>query len=54
MKTTSGAKFFNKSLQDVFPEEDFYLCTEVDKFNFVLKVETDDDGMKYIKKIEIN
>lgn len=37
LKTTSGAKFFDKKQSDVFPEEDFYLCTELNKFDFVLR-----------------
>jgi len=53
LKETSGSKFFDKNQQDVFPEADFYLSTEVDKFNFVLKVEKDNEGMNYIKKIDI-
>ena len=52
LKETTGAKFFEKSLQGIFPERDFYLCTEVDKFKFVLEVEKN-DGLKYIRKIEI-
>ncbi len=54
LKETSGSKFFDPNQQDVFPEADFYLSTEVDKFNFVLKVEKDNEGMNYIKKIDIN
>lgn len=38
LKYTSGAKFFDKAQNDVFPEEDFYLCTQVDKFEFVIKM----------------
>lgn len=53
LKTTSGAKFFDKAQQDVFPEQDFYLSTEVDKFNFVLKVNKDINGMNYIEKIDL-
>lgn len=52
LKYTSGAKFFDKSQQDVFPEKDFYLSTEVDKFNFVLKLEHGKD-FDYMKKIDI-
>lgn len=48
LKTTSGAKFFDPAQQDVFPERDFYLSTDVDRFPFVLKLEKD-----YIRKIEI-
>ena len=53
LKETSGAKFFDKELRDVFPEKDFYLCTEVNKFDFVLKVEKDEYGQDYIKKINV-
>lgn len=48
LKRTSGAKFFDKKQRDVFPEEDFYLSTEVDRFSFVLKVENGE-----IKKLEM-
>ena len=51
LKFSSGAKFFDKTQQDVFPEMDFYLCTELNKFDFVLKVEKDISGLNYIKKI---
>ena len=54
LKATSGKKFFDKSLQDIFPEEDFYLSTEADLFPFVLKVETDkQDACNFIRKIEV-
>jgi len=52
LKITSGAKFFDRKQQEVFPEKDFYLSTEVDKFDFVLKLEKDEKtGLDYIKKI---
>ena len=54
LKIIAGKRFFDKNLQDIFPERDFYLATEVNKFNFVLKVEKDQDGMNYIKRIDIN
>lgn len=53
LKTTSGAKFFDKAQNDVFPEADFGMCTELDKFNFVLKLEKGKDGLDYMKKITI-
>ena len=39
LKYTSGAKFFDKAQNSVFPEADFGLCTEVDKFDFVMRME---------------
>lgn len=53
LKTTSGSKFFNKLKQNDFPNRDFYLCTEVNKFNFILKVEKDLKNNLYIEKIEV-
>lgn len=53
VKATSGAKFFDKAVQDVFPEKDFYLSTETDKFNFVLRLHKTEDGLDYIEKINI-
>ena len=41
LKTTSCINFFDPNTQDIFPETDFYLCTQLNKFNFVLKVEND-------------
>lgn len=53
LKITSGAKFFDKKQNQVFPEKDFYMCTEIDKFNFVLKLEKGKDGLNYMRKMEI-
>ena len=52
LKISSGRKFFDESEQEVFPKEDFYLCTELNKFDFVLKVNKDESGMLYIEKLE--
>lgn len=53
LKTTTGSKFFDKLKQKDFPERDFYLCTEVNKFDFVLKVNKDEKENLYIEKIII-
>lgn len=52
LKFTSGAKFFDKAQNDVFPENDFYLCTECNKFDFAMKL-TNDEEYGYMKKINI-
>lgn len=54
LKTTSGAKFFDKEQQDVFPEKDFYLNTAKNQFPFVLKLEKDSDGLDYMKRVDLN
>ena len=51
LKLTTGKRFFENN--DELPEEDFYLCTEVNKFNFVLKVNRDKNGLFYMEKIKI-
>ena len=51
LKYTSGAKFFDKAQNDVFPEADFHMCTELDKFNFVLRLKKDSNGLGYMEKI---
>ena len=45
-KHTSGAKFFDPNTP-IFPEEDFWLCVEADKFDFVLHVEQGTDGLMH-------
>ena len=45
-KQTSGAKFFDPA-DTVFPEEDFWLSVEADKFDFVLHVEQGADGFMH-------
>lgn len=45
-KRTSGAKFFDPE-DTVFPEEDFWLSVEADKFDFVLGVEQGADGLMH-------
>lgn len=54
LKNIAGKRFFDPKLQDIFPERDFYLSTELNKFKFVLKVEKDDKGMNYAKRLGIN
>lgn len=52
LRYTSGAKFFDKAQNDVFPEADFGMCTEIDKFDFVLRLKKSEDGIDYMEKIK--
>ena len=52
LKQTAGKRFFNPH-KSWFPEEDFHLCLEVDKFNFVMKVEKEAGDLTFLKKIYI-
>lgn len=53
LKVTSGAKFFDKDLQDIFPEGDFYFCTQANKFDFVLRIVRTEGDLDYVEKINI-
>lgn len=44
LRTGEGKKFFVPEIQHIFPQMDFTLCTRYDSFDFVLKVEKDDQG----------
>lgn len=50
-KVDDGAKFFDPACQDVFPEEDFHLSVEADKFDFVLRVEKGEDGLMHTVRV---
>ena len=51
LRYTSGAKFFDNKLQEIYPKKDFYLCTDIDKYDFVLKAKKDEKGYFYMEKI---
>ncbi len=54
LKETDGKKFFDPELQEIFPEPDFFLSTDVDKFDFVLRLEKDEEtNENCIKKIKV-
>jgi len=53
LKKTSGARFFDPSRQANNPQRDFELCTQVDRFNFVLQVSRHADGLNHTKRIDI-
>lgn len=48
LKYTSGAKFFDPMQNDVFPRDDFAMCTDVDRFHFVLKLVRPESGIPYM------
>ena len=45
LRTGGGKHFFDPALQDVFPEMDFRMCIDRDRFDFVLRIEKDRDGL---------
>ena len=50
LKYTSGAKFFDPAQCDVFPMDDFAMCTDADRFDFVLKLVTPQQGLPYMTR----
>lgn len=52
IRLTSGKRLFFPDNQGHSPEMDFYLCTELGKFNFVLRAIDDNKGNIELKKIE--
>lgn len=50
LRYTSGAKFFDKEQNDVFPEKDFNMCTELNKFDFVMRLNKRINGLGYMEK----
>jgi 2-phosphosulfolactate phosphatase len=53
LQYTSGKRFFNKENIDFSPPTDFFLCTDKDRFNFVMKAETRFDGNIDLIRIDI-
>jgi 2-phosphosulfolactate phosphatase len=45
LKVTSGAKFFDEKQNHIFPRADFFMCTEVDKFNFAIRYDAETGKM---------
>ena len=52
IKETDGARFFDPATESWSPESDFHLCMDLNRFDFILKVEKVGD-LNYLKKIAI-
>ena len=50
LRYTSGAKFFDPAESDVFPQDDFPMCTKIDCFDFVLKLIKPENDLPYMIK----
>jgi 2-phosphosulfolactate phosphatase len=53
LKETSGKRFFNPENIEFSPPTDFFLCTMVDRFNFVLKANRRHDGNVDLSKVHL-
>ena len=52
LKDHGGEQFFDPKLAHIFPREDYPLCVAVDRFDFVLRVEKEEEAL-VIRKTEI-
>lgn len=50
LKERAAKHFFALENQDVFPEQDFWMCIDVDRFPFVLSVQKDTAGRNVVRK----
>jgi 2-phosphosulfolactate phosphatase len=53
LQNTSGMRFFNPANLDFSPPTDFFLCTMINKFDFVLKATRRFDGNIDLMKIDL-
>lgn len=53
LQDTSGRRFFNPANIDFSPPTDFFLCTMINKFDFVLKVTKRYDGTVDLMRIDL-
>jgi len=53
LRNGDGARFFAPEKQEWAPAADFDLCLSLNRFNFVLKVERENE-LNYLKMIEIH
>jgi 2-phosphosulfolactate phosphatase len=51
IRKTSARRLFDPDNQEFSPSGDFYLCTDIGKFNFILKAE-ESNGILRLRKIE--
>ena len=51
LRTGGGRHFFDPGLQDVFPEKDFWMCIDRNRFNFVIRIEKTGDGLVSVKAL---
>jgi 2-phosphosulfolactate phosphatase len=45
IRAESGRRFFDPALAEIYPQEDFRLCMELDRFAFVLRAGSDGGGL---------
>ena len=49
LRTGGGKHFFDPGNQEVFPEKDFWMCIDRDRFDFAVRIEKDRNGLVSVK-----
>ena len=44
LRYTGGSHFFDKERQEIYPEDDFWMCVKCNRFPFVIQMEKGEDG----------
>lgn len=52
LQTDGGEHFFTTDRQHIYPERDFWMCIENDKFDFIIKIEKEEQGF-VSRKVEL-
>ena len=52
IRRTSGKRFFVAGHQDYAPSTDFYLCLDLNRFDFIMKAEKIDTDMVSLKPVK--
>lgn len=52
-RTPSAEKFFRPESQSVFPKEDYRMCVDVDRFDFVLKVDRLEEDTFEVHRVNV-
>lgn len=54
--TDGGGEFFNPDpeWQEVYPREDFFLCTACDLFDFIIRIKQDEKGILYAEPVPVS
>ena len=45
LRQGGGSHFFDPQRQEIYPEQDFWMCIDLDRFDFVLRIGRDADGL---------
>jgi 2-phosphosulfolactate phosphatase len=53
IKNTSAKRLFDPKNQAHSPESDFYLCTDIGKFNFVIRAVKHVDGFLHLERVDV-